>query len=325
MWADLLHSFYRRQVTIRVGGKLYRTWMRWYKAPDGAKQLPIPNAILADPWEAQHEAWGIPVGHWLGPRKWDRGLNTGGYKGLCFVGRPEWYRTLDLPVDVLGLDAPPLPDCCRRNPATSSGAIILSSASHVDRPPLPASSSGALILSSQSPAGPPYAGGSSGPIILASATVVNLPPQPALPSGAIILGSIPSPLPSPSPSASGGGQFPETDGCPACPDGAASIYEIATPPASEGTCGDCSAFAGVWKVRWQVGCIWEGTGPSLCGQTNTFWSLTISPTRVDLLGSFANYAAIRAGWDCLSPLTLTLLGGGSGCVWPVFVTLTPAP
>lgn len=328
MWVEMLHSFYRMPVLIIVAGKRYRTWIRWYRAPKNAKRLPFPTVFGTDVWQNTWEQHYPPgpgeIGH---PRVWDPGRNVDGFLGQCYVGDPEWFMTGILPADVLTDEPPWLPVCCKVNPVTSTGSIIIQDASSVVQPPTPATSSGAIVLAGQSVWGPPYTAASSGLLVVEDASIVRPPPSPATSTGALVLGTVPpAPMPSPSPSASGGGgQFPETEGCDACPDGAAVTYVVHLRGIADGSCLECASMNGDLLFTWHINCTWYGPTLLQCHAATGHTELDIAGDLVLLDLPWATYQAARGGWDCLSPIRLYPAFTATVCTWPAFIDLEPAP
>lgn len=327
MWVEMLHSFYRMPVRIQVGGRPYKTWIRWYRAPAGAKQLPFPTVFSSDVWSNTFEKHPPGVGEIGHPRVWDRGLNTDGYLGQCFVGEPEWFMTGQLPAEALCGDPPELPVCCKQQPAMPSGDLILESDSQVEPSIQPVTPTGSFILQGASIWGPPYRVLSTGAFRLLPGSHVVLPPYPPHATGAIILGSAPSPMPSPSPSASGGGGFPETDGCDACPDGAARTYVAHVIGVQDLACTQCVSLNADLFFHWAGACGWIGPTLLQCGASTGFTSFDISGAGGQILLTFplATYQAPRGTWDCLSPLLLTNTFATGDCTWPPTIVVEPAP
>lgn len=125
MICDYLHDFYTMPALIYVGGVPTTVHLRWYRAPAGAKILPIPNAIHASSvWEAD-DGYSGQVGELYQPRAWDPGRNVG-YQGQCYLGDPSWFATGQLPAYVLTQAPPPSACLCKIPPAQASGALVLS-------------------------------------------------------------------------------------------------------------------------------------------------------------------------------------------------------
>jgi hypothetical protein len=277
-------------------------------------------------------------------RKWSDGTNPG-YRGLCFLGDPEWYRTGQLPADVLAGPIPPLPYCCGGVGAPSLGGLILGGSASF--PGLwPAMGSGGLVLGGSASFPTLWPAPASGGLILGgSASFPGL--WPAMGSGGVVLGGLatfPTLWPpfgsggfvfggsagasmfgsSGSGSGSGGGGG-ETMGCLHCPDGAAAQYGFNAGALTNGAASNCAAASGLQQVTYAGGCIWIGPQIDI-GGFSTAWQLTIGVTQVQvfLLGTGLVYSVARGAWDCLTPLGVPLETAGVECV-PSMSSVTISP
>jgi hypothetical protein len=93
-------------------------YIRWFKAPPGAKVLPVPHNFGSETWD--------PV-HWFNPGigeddnsgyTWDNGALLHPYKGLRFCGKPEWWLN-GCPSNTppLTYNSTGMPTCCGRRGA----------------------------------------------------------------------------------------------------------------------------------------------------------------------------------------------------------------
>lgn len=182
MIVDYLVNFYRMPIHIWVGGQEYKTWIRWYRAPAGAKRFPHATVFRSHVWMDRRP---IPldgpgeVGH---PRVFDRGLNPG-YQGQCFRGLPEWYETGHLPGYIMQ-QIPDFPCGCQINPQPGLGGIVLGGQAIVAAHQ-PAVSKGGLVFGGQADASGGYPAVAKGGIILGGSAVVTEPPPVALKGGMV--------------------------------------------------------------------------------------------------------------------------------------------
>jgi hypothetical protein len=120
----MLHSFYRMPAILYIAGVPTQVTLRWYKAPDGAKQLPFPSAIFSHVWDNNPgESQPGEIGEVGFPRTWDPGENHG-YQGQCYRGDPSWFATGQLPA----LPVAPSPCLCQILPAQAAGGLVLTGA-----------------------------------------------------------------------------------------------------------------------------------------------------------------------------------------------------
>jgi hypothetical protein len=296
MWCEMLHSFYRMPVTIYVGGRPVRTWVRWYKAPPGAKKLPFPSFIYSRVWSQPHQDDGPELGERGFPRVWTRGSNPG-FQGQNYIGQPEWFMTGELPESVLTDPLPDVPAWCCIPPAGLPGKFILKGAA-VGSGGLPSTGGGKLVIGGAAVGAdyPPSTGG--GKLVIGGAAVCTMasgpPPSAVYYSGSNFFGA-------------------EVTGCDQCPDGAAAQF-TADLGAVSGSAG-CSAIGGAQTFSYNGACEW--TTPVI--DTGSFlhhWILTVSAFVVTVsdLNTGITWQASRAGWDCKSPLVLPRTQAGVGCV-----------
>jgi hypothetical protein len=336
MWCEMLHSFYRMPVTIYVGGRPVRTWVRWYKAPPGAKKLPFPSFIYSRVWSQPHQDDGPELGERGFPRVWTRGSNPG-FQGQNYIGQPEWFMTGELPESVLTDPLPDVPAWCCIPPAGLPGKFILKGAA-VGSGGLPSTGGGKLVIGGAAVGAdyPPSTGG--GKLVIGGAAVgADYPPStgggklviggaavgadypPSTGGGKLVIGgaAVCTMASGPPPSAvyySGSNFFgAEVTGCDQCPDGAAAQF-TADLGAVSGSAG-CSAIGGAQTFSYNGACEW--TTPVI--DTGSFlhhWILTVSAFVVTVsdLNTGITWQASRAGWDCKSPLVLPRTQAGVGCV-----------
>jgi hypothetical protein len=127
MICDYLHSFYTIPALIYVGGVPTTVHLRWFRAPPGAKLLPVPNAFHASSVWENDEGYGGGVGEVYQPRVEDPGRNVG-YQGQCYLGDPSWFATGQLPAYVLTQAPPTSPCLCQIPPAQAAGGLVLTGA-----------------------------------------------------------------------------------------------------------------------------------------------------------------------------------------------------
>ncbi len=126
MIVDYLHSFYTKSVRIFVGGVPQTIPIRWFRAPAGAKALPIPNTFFSHVWDDHGEAIDGEAGELPYGRKHDPGRNVG-YQGQCYRGDPAWFATGQFPAG-FPVGVAPGPCLCQIAPAQAAGGIVLAGA-----------------------------------------------------------------------------------------------------------------------------------------------------------------------------------------------------
>jgi hypothetical protein len=322
MVMDFLRSGYRTTMRFFIGGQAYDAPVRWYLTAADAKYMPGGTCYYSRIWLQEDE---VPIG---GPgettdRKGYSPKTAEGYRGQCHLGETSWYHDGQLPADILTRPPQsPLPGCCNPSLMYGVGQIILQGTATPYQSGQPVGH-GQLVLRG---IGWPF---QAGRIVLAGFGRPYQSPYPPPPpaTGQLVLQgtAIPYQIPLASPSYYYGSGTPETDGCSACPDGAAVQYRFSLAGISNGVCTDCANLDGDVTVTWVGGCTWQSPGVSVCGQPPVPWVLTIGASTIDLDGPISLiYHASRGGWDCLSPLLMPILFSGPACVgYPGSVTLTP--
>ena len=121
---------------------------------------------------------------------------------------------------------------------------------------------------------------------------------------------------------SGGGLLTS---CPACPSGAAAEWTYTLVGLTNTSlCTDCPALNTTWTLLYAGACTWA-VSYTVCGAPNAT-TLTVTSLLVTLAFGFtgAFYSATNDGWDCQSPITLTLGPPPTSCAsWPATLTIYP--
>jgi len=346
MITDQLRAYYRAPVRVLVGGVPHVFWIRRFKAPAGAKYLPMPEVFFSRVDTNRDCEPGDPVGELPGKRIWDRGHNYG-YLGQSFIGDPKWFETGELPAYVLTDPTPPLPETCCAPPQQGQGGAVGGGTATVIVPPVPYvgqggavgggtaagpyHGEGGAVAGGEAESGVPYQ--ATGGAVCGGLADVVIPPAPyvgqggAVAGGAAMVISPPTPAYSPSSfSVAGGG---EVAGCDSCPDGAAYQYGFTLSTVVNAGCSDCTSLNRYWVVTYSgaSGCTWIVGGFVVCGEPDQ-WSFSIGDTEVTL-SDFAGaagvvYTAPRAGWNCLTPITLSRMSSEFLCAGlPPTIVVSP--
>jgi hypothetical protein len=109
-----LRACYGFNMRVWIGGVLTTYPARWFFCDPNAKMFPNPHGAEAEPWLKDFEInkeWGDDGTL----KKLDRGINPG-YRGLCSVGKPQWFIDGHLPADFLEGPDPIVPFCCGHLP-----------------------------------------------------------------------------------------------------------------------------------------------------------------------------------------------------------------
>ena len=122
------------------------------------------------------------------------------------------------------------------------------------------------------------------------------------------------------------------DGCDVCPNGAARQFSLPLSGVANGTCSDCNNLNQTFTLDYAGGCSWSASLDFICiGHTVEFSMTVVSSSEVTLTildaasGQDAFYQASSLGWDCKSPLTLTLTSNSfTECTnLPAHITIYP--
>ena len=194
---------------------------------------------------------------------------------------------------------------------------------------LPGQASGSSAASAGSAA--PAVGLVVGPILLGGVVTV-LQVAPGLASGssagsAGTAGSGPTSGPTSGPMSSS----PAPSGCTFCPNGAAAQFQVVVAGVTNGAgCVDCVAnINGTFRLLFASGCTWSDTTllTTFCGSR---FSLQLIVSSVNVVLDFYSgatlktiYRASRGAWDCMSPLTLSLVAAAGCATWPATLTIVP--
>jgi hypothetical protein len=91
MVMDLLRSCYYAKIRPYPDSSQL-VEIRWYFAPDNAKVFPGPHAFPSLVWNSELTDKG-GVGPLPGNDGWAKSTNYRGYKGQCYTGELEWFRS----------------------------------------------------------------------------------------------------------------------------------------------------------------------------------------------------------------------------------------
>jgi hypothetical protein len=311
---------------VMIGEHEYHTWIRYYRAPEGANKLPYRSVFFHGQFH-NYDIKPYPVGETGHPRHWDRGINPG-YKGIAPIGEPSWYETGQFPDDILTRPLPPIPASCCTPPAQLTGQIVVGG-NFVSNVSLPALFTGGMVLGGDLIGSGGFPARLRGGLVLGGVFATNFD-LPAKLAGGFVLGGTLRPQmstgPAPGPYSGSGSGFFDEFGCMACPDGAASVYTFPLSGLSNGSCMDCGNLNGLVTLTYVGGCQWQSGQVVACGVASHYLlNIASGSVTVNLIGPAGlTWSRSITGWDCLSPLTLPRTDASGACTGvPSSITLTP--